>query len=597
MKAFLLLALCSLGLSAADLSFTISPAYVFADTPQGQASTVVVSVRNTSGHRVSIIDLYVGSSDGSAAHTPDYRVTGFDQGGHVLGPGASTPFTVNFTPTATGILSGFLQVDYGVEENGCVIADNGTVPLECAIIAPVSTLQGTGTAPSWLLSYVQGGVTIIPTPNSSSRLDFGPVTPPNKSSLTFTVANQTSAPISTPSVSLVFPSGTAFSLNTSNLSSTIPADGSVSFTVTFAPASGNALTTNTLSVGINSYGIEGTSQNALDIEYTDSTGVRSIAQSTINFPNAAPGSAATLNFTVQNPAIALDPVIIPSVSVSGSGFQLTGAPATPVTLQPGGAPLSFSVTFSAPVAGSFSGILRIGNLTFSLTGLGVVSPVPPMSFQLSQSPLASSQQVDLTILAATPATQTHLGTLTMQFTPAVNGVADDPAIFFVDTQGRELQVTSAAGSQSVTYNNQSLLTFQTGTTAGTITFTLTFTDTPPLTGSYTIGSTAIHISSAQATRSTPNLKINVTGFDNTYTAGQLSFVFLDAKGNKMNAQPISVDAAASFHQLFFTDNPAGGAFALQVTFPVTTGDISKIASVKVTLANSAGEASSNLTFQ
>lgn len=74
-------------------------------------------------------------------------------------------------------------------------------------------------------------------PSTTFRLDFGSVATSATSSIPFTLANQTSAPVATPAVSLltqVFGSS-AFALDTSALPATIPANGSAKFTVTRSP--------------------------------------------------------------------------------------------------------------------------------------------------------------------------------------------------------------------------------------------------------------------------------------------------------------------------------------------------------------------------
>jgi hypothetical protein len=345
-------------------------------------------------------------------------------------------------------------------------------------------------------------------------------------------------------------------------------------------------------------GIVVTDIDALQISYVDSAKVRTMPQAAtaISFGQLVPGTAggASLTFTVANPATSYDAVTISVLSVSGSAYKLTGTPSLPATIQPN-ASITFTVTFSATSSGTFKGSLSIGTRIFALTGLAVVSPAPAISFQVSQQPLTSAQQVNLTVQAASAATQTVLGELTMQFTPAVNNVQDDPAILFLATNSRKLSVTLAAGSQQATYDGESALAFQTGTTAGTITFTLTFPNTPPLTQSFSITPALIHISSGLASRQSPALVVTLNGYDNTYSAGQLSFTFFDLKGAPIHSA-VAVDATSEFHNYFFTNDPSGGSFATQANFPVT-GDITQIGSVAVTLTNSAGQTSTTLTFQ
>ncbi len=130
------------------------------------------------------------------------------------------------------------------------------------------------------------------------------------------------------------------------------------------------------------------------------------------------------------------------------------------------------------------------------------------------------------------------------------------------------------------------MTFQTGTTAGTITLTLTFPNGAPVTKSFTISPQQVQITAATALRQSPNLVVTLTGFDNTYSTGKLSFTFFDTSGKQITPNAINVDASGAFSTYFFTNNQAGGAFSVQATFPVT-GDVTQIGSVNVGMSNSA----------
>ena len=620
MRTLLLLALCCGGLGAQTLTFAITDssgnnptplpsAYTFATTQQFSASSISLKITNSSQSPVEVVLPYVGISAGSPQVNPNYSVSGEDED-HVLAPGASMPFNLNFTPTSTGQLLGYLQVDYLTQVSGCTLNSTSSATQCPATIAPVSTLEGTATPASLLLTYNNAGVNTPLPPNAgTARLDFGSVSTGTTSALTFTLANQTSSPLLAPAISIqgsanASTSTLAFSLNTTNLPATLPANGSGTFTVTFAPGQ-TGLTTAVMLVGSNSYDIEGTGAAAsavdsLAISYVTPNKVQVLPQAAqpIDFGQIVPGTGgtATLTFTVANTdPNTFGPVTLSTLAVTGAAYSLGGAPALPATIQPNGS-ITFTVTFNASASGTYTGTLTIGDTVFALTGLSVVSSVPSMTMQVSEQPLTSAQQVTLTIQASSAATQQAIGTLTMTFTPAVTGVTDDPAIVFPATNGRQLQVNLAAGATTATYNSQSAITFQTGTTAGTITFTLTFANAAPITQSYTITPAIIHLTSSTATRQSPSLVVILDGYDNTYTAGKLSFVFYDTGGNQINSTAMPVDATSNFHQYFYTNNAAGGSFSMEASFPVT-GDVTKVGSVAITLTNSAGQTSTTLTFQ
>ncbi len=285
---------------------------------------------------------------------------------------------------------------------------------------------------------------------------------------------------------------------------------------------------------------------------------------------------------------------MPSLTVSGVGFALSGAPTIPATIQPGGS-ISFQIVFSGTTTGTYSGILAVGTRQFSLTGKSISSPLPAPSFQLDEQPLTSQHQVHLTVQLASASSVSAIGTLTMQFAPSVSNVTDDPAVVFTATNGRQLQVAVASGAQNATYNGQTGITFQTGTTAGTLTFTVSFPNAAPFAQAFTIVPAQIQITASQAQRQSPNLVVTLTGYDNTYSAGQLSFTFYGTNGQIL-ASNMQVDATSSFHQYFFTNDQAGGAFSLQASFPVN-GDVTQVGSVAINLTNAVGQTSVNQTFQ
>ncbi len=213
MKSLLLLALCCVSLPAQTLTFSIHDntgatpdgalpsAYQFPSTPQGSAVGFLVEIKNNGPNPVEVALVYVGAIAGSTAPNPNYSVTGLDQG-HILGPAGSQPFMLNFTPSTTGQLLGYLQVAYTVQQGGCVLG-NATSGTQCSGgISPVSTLEGTGTAPQLSLTYKNGQASVSPQPNSTSAIDFGQVSTSATSSIVFTLANQTSSAIATPAVSI-----------------------------------------------------------------------------------------------------------------------------------------------------------------------------------------------------------------------------------------------------------------------------------------------------------------------------------------------------------------------------------------------------------
>jgi hypothetical protein len=145
----------------------------------------------------------------------------------------------------------------------------------------------------------------------------------------------------------------------------------------------------------------------------------------------------------------------------------------------------------------------------------------------------------------------------------------------------------------VKINGQPNIVFSTGTTAGSITFQVDAgiygTVSDPTT-SLNIGPTPVAIASASATRRANDLDVTISGFDNTYTMGAMSFSFFDRSGGVI-ASGINADFSSNF-QTFFQGQTSSGptsgsSFLMRVTFPVT-GDATQIGAMEATLNNAAG---------
>ena len=577
--------------------------YQVSATAVGNASPTVLKMVNSSQSTVYFVTALMSTSATSSVTNPNFSVTGVFQD-ETLAPGGAVLYTVNFTPSVTGAIAGYLNVDFQIQSGTCQFTSTNPAAQCPSSFVNVSTFSGTATAPQLILSYQSSTGSTVLQPSSASPLNFPNTSVSSTSSITFTLTNPTSVSATTPAISLQsvnLNAPSAFTIDTSKVPATIAAGQSANFTVTFAPGQVAAASIN-LAVGSNTYPLQGegiivSTLDVLQISYTDSTGVRTSPQAAtpITFPQVVPGSGASslLAFTVTNPATSTGSVTIPGISVSGSGFSLSSVPAAPITVGLGQS-ISFNLIFEPTGGGTFTGTLSIGDRQFSLSGLAVTSPLPGFSITLAK-PIASQQQATLTVQFSSASTAAALGTITLQFVPSVANVTDDPAISFVATSGRELNIAVASGAQTATYNAQSGITFQTGTTAGTITFSVAFPNTTTYTQSFTITPETVQISSVQANRESPNLLVTVTGFDNTYSASQFSFTFADTTG-KTIGNPITVDASADFKNLFFTNNKQGGIFSMQASFPVT-GDVTQVGSVAVAVTNSTGQSKSTATFQ
>ena len=586
----------------------LSSSYAFANTPAGSSTSIVIKAVNSSANTIYWVNAFLADSASSFVTNNNFSITG-QFVNTPLAPSGFVLFTINFAPTTLGTTTGYLRATYQVQQGTCSFT-SGSNPCPSGT-ATASTLTGAGTDPQLVLTYQPAnGSAVVLQPSSSTPFDFGNVSTSSSATVTFILSNRTAGSLATPTIKLQTTQffASAFRLDTSALTGSIAGNSSATFTVTFAPGQVGVTDPSTaLIVGMLSYPLKGTGIvvadiDALDISYTDITSgspsfgkiTRPQAATAIQFDQLVAGGATSsvLSFVVTNPTSSYNAVAVSPLRVSGAGFGILDAPAAPISIAPGSS-VTFKLTFSAAASGTYTGSLSIGTRQFVLQGLTVVSPFPSFSLQLSAQPLTSQQQANLSIQFSAPAAVTGSGTLTMKFTSSVANVADDPAIAFLATNGRQLNIDLAAGSQTATYKEQSAIAFQTGTTAGTLTFTVEFVNTAPYSQSFTIAPATVHVTSATAVRQNPNLVVTINGYDNTYSAGQLSFTFYDLTGKVI--APIAVNAATSFQQYFFTNNTAGGAFALQASFPVQ-GDVTQVGSVAISLTNSQGQTTMTQTF-
>ncbi len=340
----------------------------------------------------------------------------------------------------------------------------------------------------------------------------------------------------------------------------------------------------------------GGAAGSLTLSYLAADGSMQVVQSggAVSFGRIEEGTSSTIGFTLTNSAA--QSITAPPITVSAGAFTLTTPVPSPLVIAAGGS-FSFSIEFQPSTATPFTGILSIGTQPINLSGVGTAPPLPAASLQFDVSTFASQQQDQVMVSLSSASQISATGTLTLAFTPSVTGVTDDPAVMFVATGGRELSVQVNVGSQAAFYNGQSQFTFQTGTTAGTLTFTLTFAGQDPVVQTIDILPAPVTLTASTAVWQEPSLVVTLTGYDNTYSAGKLSFTFYSTTGAVIGQGAIIADETQPFNQYFFNQNSNGGAFQLQANFPVTGGDVTTVGSVDVTITNKAGvSATRQVTF-
>jgi hypothetical protein len=304
---------------------------------------------------------------------------------------------------------------------------------------------------------------------------------------------------------------------------------------------------------------------------------------TVNFGSVVIQQTQIQGFVLSNSYTAS--VTVNSVTVSGAGFSGPTGQSFPVQIASGQS-VPFQVSFTPQSGTPYQGTLTVDGRTFTLAGQGLDPPLPGASLVFASSLGASQQQNSISIPLAAASQISGTGTLTLAFQSGVAGVTDDPAIQFLSGPLRQATVTIAPGATTASIGGESSMAFQTGTTAGTITFALTLENSAPQQTSLNIPPSAVILDTATAIRELGALDVAFSGFDNTYSASQLAFTFYDVTGKELPQGAIDVNATNTFQQ-YFSASQAGGAFQMLATFPVT-GNTAEIGFVTAQITNSVG---------
>ena len=519
-----------------------------------QAASAHFRLRNTSSAAATLMVLSVAGA-------------GFTLNGPALpaavDPQAAVDFKVTFLSPDTGSYSAPLQ-------------SAGTSVLLLATVLPRLTYE------------LDTGAGLEPL--GTGPVDFGSVERGSSAVRHLLAVNRMAVVLIVPAISVPT---SDFALSSVAPSGTVLQPGqSAAFDVRFSPTVAGSRS-GSLVIGDQTYALIGTGVEPppppppqLTYEVDAGAGLQPLGASPVDFGSVELGFVVARHFAVANQTTVA--LTAPAIAVPAGDFALSGAAPGGLALQPGKS-ADFYVQFTPAAAGVRTGSLVIGGRTYALTGTGVAPPPPPplptpgLSISLPQA--LSAQQGAVTVtLDATSATSGS-GTLTLDFQPGP-GLADDAAIAFA-SGGRTATFTVSPGDTQGHFGDQLTAPFQTGTTAGALVFTV---QSGGVTAqqTITISPTSVGITLAQGVRSATGVEVRVTGFDNTRTAGPLTFTFFDAAGNAVAPGAIHADAAPGFAS-YFQNSGLGGVFLLTADFPVT-GNPSQVGAFQVQIANSAGTA-------
>jgi len=373
-----------------------------------------------------------------------------------------------------------------------------------------------------------------------------------------------------------------------SLPETVPPGGTVDFTVSFAPTGAGSFSATLTADGVSQLLTgTGTAVDTVAISVGDRTNapVPLGAGAGIDFGSLAQGSTTSRQVVLTNPTQAAFTVQNIRVdNLQGSSFQMQPF-ALPISLAPGGS-ATLEVDFTPSSTGPQQGALEIDQLYIPLTGVGVNPLFPQPIILIAISSTASSEQGTLTVSLPSASQESGTGQVQMAVTPSMPGVNPDSGMVFLLSGTESVPFTVNQGDTAGQFGSAGSVAFQTGTTAGTIVFTVTLGDFTG-TSSLTIPAAPANIDTTTAQYTSGGLDLEITGFDNTRTASTMTFTFRDANGATLNGGPITVAATTDFQEFFATSDD-GGMFALHAFFPVTAGNPAQVDSVEIQITNSAG---------
>jgi len=302
----------------------------------------------------------------------------------------------------------------------------------------------------------------------------------------------------------------------------------------------------------------------------------------IDFGNVEAGAGATRRFVLANRSD--QTLVIGAIGISGSAFRGPIGIQAPLSLK-AGETKGFEIVFDPQVSGAHDGALQLDQRQFLLRGTAVTPSFPKPRLVIDPVNLQGGQQAKISVRLSAAASATGAGQLTVEFKTSVPGKAEDPAVLFPASGNRTIGFSIAKGEDIGRFGGKADTEFQTGTTAGTLTFTVRL-------GSHAEQFTAevapgpAKIDSVQTIRAASGLDVRVAGFDTSRSPKRLSFTFFDREGRAVAPGSIPVDVFSAFRQYFETAE-FGGMFTVRAVFPVA-GNVLQITAVEVEITNSLG---------
>ncbi len=492
--------------------------------------------------------------------------------------GKDIRFTVQFKPVALGVARGSLRVD---------LSDG----------VRTFSLEGTGTGASLSYEINLDGNFVRVAPGGAIAMPATQVA--GRRTAAMRIRNEGT---SEGRITAITASGDAFrTQDVTPLPAAIPPEGTLNFTLVFAPRDSGAATGRLL-INETVFDLTGEGIGPRLTFATEVGGAVTTVPDTnlIILPNTTVGTRLAARMIIRNEGNAA--ATISGVSISGAPFSVTDLPPFPATVAQGQA-LTLTLAFIPSAVGTVNGTLQVDERTFTVRGSAGAPPaLPRVSIDNLSDTAESLQQpaVGLTIASAYPTEIT--GKLNLGFAGAQDsGGVDDGSIQFA-SGGRSVDFRIPANSREAIFGDSAkTMQFQTGTVAGTITLSPTFTvgsadvtPTPAPSRSVVIASQPPRIRSLQiGTRSGTSFEILITGYSSTRALNQIALQFTAAPGANLTTTTLNVNADSAFSTWYqgAASRPFGSQFTASLTINVT-GDLAAVQSVSVTGSNSKGPSNS-----
>lgn len=520
----------------------------FPPTPVGTVTTATVILLNRGSAPLDILTLGFNTSG------TDLQLTGTPLLPGSLAAGGTTRFTVRYAPRQSGAHSGIIQIGL----NGRTFTLNVT---------------GSSTGPSFSYQLLTDSLTSTLLPNIAVNLpdtDLGVA-----QNFVIRVRNDGDGDGVINGIAVV---GTGYVLSDLPfLPLTLAPGGAAFFTLTFAPTQPGR-SVGRLRIGNDTFEF---SANALGSRLQFSYGIGGVSipltpGGTVLFNPLNVGETSQLDFTVTNTGTT-NAVFVSIATLSSGEFTIKGLSASAVTIRPDGK-FTFQISFSPVVPGTITSVLRMDALAFSLSGTGrAPAALPTYRFTGATGQQEPLQQVSAGLALASPYPADLVGVLNLGFVS--DSFAIDPALQFV-TGGRSIAFTIPANTTSAIFpNNASAVRLQTGSVAGTIvlspSFTLTgglnVTPSNPLPLTLNVPARAPVVTALEVVSgATPNtLNLLVTGYATMRNLKTLELQFTAKTGASLTNGQIALDLASLAGTWFrgSTSQGFGGLFTINI--PIT----------------------------